>query len=81
MKEILKVWDLIYSGKHRVDFGFRSSLNLEQKVWEGGSGWWGLELSKAWKETFLMYKLLKLAHQKFHYPDVETSERKDLSKA
>ena len=26
-------------------------------------------------------KLFKLAHQKFHYPDVETSERKDLSKA
>ena len=31
--------------------------------------------------NFLMYELLKLAHQKFHYPDVETSERKDLSKA
>ena len=29
----------IYSGKHRVDFGFRSSPNLKQKVWEGGRGW------------------------------------------
>ena len=38
----------IYSGKHRVDFGFRSSPNLKQKVWEGGRGWWGMELSKAW---------------------------------